>query len=246
MILSTFEFYNQGLSNLPLCKLLITTLNANCYNIAQLDLFYKNALVNSDIIIPDGISVIWAVRFLTSQKLQKIAGADLFMYEMERLQQIGGKCFFLGSTDNTLTQIKEKINREYPKIIVDSYSPPFKTEFSEEDDLTMLKLINTFQPDVLMLGMTAPKQEKWAYKHYNDLKVGHICCIGAVFDFYSGNINRAPKWMINYGLEWFYRLIQEPRRMWRRYLIGNTKFIWAVLVEKIKRINGTTTMGVPI
>lgn len=242
MILSTFEFYNHALSELPNRKLLITTLNAHCYNIARSDLLYMNALLNSDIIIPDGISVTWAVKFLTSQKLHKIAGADLFFYEMERLQHMGGKCFFLGSTTNTLNQIKEKINHEYPNVIVDSYSPPFKTEFSEEDNSTMVQLINSFQPDVLMVGMTAPKQEKWAYLHYHNLKVGHICCIGAVFDFYAGTINRAPQWMIHYGLEWFYRLIKEPRRMWRRYLIGNTKFIWTVFEEKINRKNGTTTI----
>ena len=81
--------------------------------------------------------------------------------------------------------------------------------------------------------MTAPKQEKWAYEYFSKLKVGHVCSIGAVFDFYAGNIKRAPKWMIRFGLEWLYRLIKEPRRMWRRYLIYNSKFIYYILKEKL-------------
>ena len=82
--------------------------------------------------------------------------------------------------------------------------------------------------------MTAPKQEKWAYEHLSDLDARHICCIGAVFDFYAGTVSRAPGWMIAMGLEWFYRLIKEPSRMWRRYLIGNSKFIWLVIKEKFR------------
>jgi len=185
-------------------------------------------------LIPDGISIVWAVRWLTGQKIKKIAGSELFFYEMEQLQRIGGKCFFLGSTEATLNCIAERVNKDYPNVKVQWHSPPYKPEFSEEDNLAMLKAINTFQPDVLFIGMTAPKQEKWAYQHYDQFNVNHICCIGAVFDFYAGTVKRAPKWMINMGLEWFYRLIKEPRRMWRRYLIGNSKFIWAVLKEKMK------------
>lgn len=213
-------------------KLQINTINAHCYNLTKTDAFYHEAIKNSEVLIPDGISVVWAIRWLTGQKIKKIAGADLFQFEMNRLQKTGGKCFFLGSTDETLAKIKKRINIEYPAVIVRSYSPPYKPEFSEDDNLKMLNAINSFQPDVLMIGMTAPKQEKWAYHHFEKLQVGHICCIGAVFDFYAGTINRAPKWMIKLGLEWLYRLLKEPGRMWQRYLIGNMKFIWSIVQEK--------------
>lgn len=219
---------------------MINTLNAHCYNVTLTDPLYKEALLNSDVLIPDGVSIVWAVRWLTcgvetghALSLKKIAGADLFFYEMERLQQAGGRCFFLGSSESTLTKIKERATIEYPNVKVQTYSPPYKSEFTEEDNATMLEVINAFQPDVLMVGMTAPKQEKWAYQHFKQLQVGHVCCIGAVFDFYAGTVNRAPQWMIKMGLEWFYRLVKEPRRMWRRYLIGNTKFIWYMIKEKI-------------
>ncbi len=211
---------------------MITTINAHCYNMTHKDIYYQKALLNSDILIPDGISIVWAIRWLTGQKIKKIAGADLFFYEMDRLNQTNGKCFFLGSSEETLNKIKERLKKDYPKVQVQVYSPPYKTQFSSEENAKMIEVVNTFNPDVLMIGMTAPKQEKWAYQHYNDLQVGHICCIGAVFDFYAGTINRAPQWMIKMGLEWFYRLIKEPRRMWRRYLAGNILFIWHIVKEK--------------
>jgi N-acetylglucosaminyldiphosphoundecaprenol N-acetyl-beta-D-mannosaminyltransferase len=98
----------------------------------------------------------------------------------------------------------------------------------------MIDIVNEVNPDVLFVGMTAPKQEKWAYQHFGELLAGHVCCIGAVFDFYAGTVKRAPNWMILIGMEWSYRLIKEPRRMWRRYLIGNALFIGNILKEKMR------------
>lgn len=232
-MLQKFTLFNQPLDEIKNSKLLINTLNAHCYNITQTDALYREALLKSDVLIPDGVSVVWAYKWLTDKILRKIAGADLFFYEMKRLQQTAGKCFFLGSTETTLTKIKNRAEIEYPQVEVQCFSPPYKPEFTSEDNLAMIESINSFQPVVLFVGMTAPKQEKWAFQHFDQLKVGHICCIGAVFDFYAGTVNRAPKWMIKIGMEWFYRLVKEPRRMWRRYLIGNTKFIWNIIKEKV-------------
>jgi N-acetylglucosaminyldiphosphoundecaprenol N-acetyl-beta-D-mannosaminyltransferase len=153
---------------------------------------------------------------------------------MQRANETGGKCFFLGSSPETLEKIQRKASIEYPNAKVFSYSPPYKNEFDVEDNEQMIKLINAIEPDVLFVGMTAPKQEKWAFQHFSQMLVGHVCCIGAVFDFYAGTIQRAPKWMIQLGIEWLYRLIKEPRRLWRRYLIGNTKFLGYILIEKLK------------
>lgn len=231
-MLKNFSIYNKSLLKLKKSKALITTINAHCYNITLTDKYYQEALLNSDVLIPDGISIVFALRWLTGKKIKKIAGEDLFFYELKRLQNVRGKCFFLGSTDATLEKIKERIEKEYSAIQIQTYSPPYKPEFSNDDNFKMLDAINSFQPDVLMIGMTAPKQEKWAYLHFNQLQVGHICCIGAVFDFYAGTISRAPQWMIKLGLEWFYRLIKEPRRLWRRYLLGNILFISSIIKEK--------------
>jgi len=223
--------FNQPLSAISQPKVLINTLNAHSFNTSLDDKDFEKALQYSLVLLPDGISVVWAKRMLTGEKLQKIAGADLFFYEMKRLNLIGGKCFFLGSTDEILTMIRKRAETEYPNVHIYSFSPPYKKEFSAEENKIMINLINEVEPDVLFVGMTAPKQEKWAYQHFIELQVGHVCCIGAVFDFYAGTISRAPEWLIKIGFEWSYRLVKEPRRMWRRYLIGNAKFIGYLMME---------------
>lgn len=228
------NLFNNDLWSLKPNKTIINTLNAYSFNTAQTNRKFNNSLQNSDILLPDGISIVLAVRWLTGTKLLKIAGADLFKYEMERLNLSNGKCFFLGSTESTLKKIMIKASYDYPNTEVNTYSPPFKKEFSKDESEAMINKINAIQPDVLFIGMTAPKQEIWANQHSKQLKVGHICSIGAVFDFYAGNIKRAPAWMIKFGFEWLYRLINEPSRMWQRYLIGNSIFIYYIICEKFK------------
>lgn len=214
-------------------RTILNTINAHSYNVAKKDKLFAKILLESDVLLADGQSIVWAKNFLSGEKLTRIAGFDLFQWEMERLNKSNGRCFFLGSTNQTLKKIIEKANIEYPNVIINSYSPPYKANFSNEENTEMIKRINSFQPDVLFVGMTAPKQEKWVYENVANLNSGHICSIGAVFDFYAGNIQRAPKWMQRKGLEWLYRLIKEPKRMWKRYIIGNTKFIFYILKEKI-------------
>jgi N-acetylglucosaminyldiphosphoundecaprenol N-acetyl-beta-D-mannosaminyltransferase len=228
-------------STFPLCKseeinqkLLINTMNVHSFNTSQKDPEFYRAIMKSDILIPDGIGIVFALRILLKVKLKKISGFELLIYEMERLNQSGGRGFFLGSSENVLNLIKIRARSEYPNVVIGSYSPPYKSVFRNEEDITMIHAINKFSPDVLFVGMTAPKQEKWAAEHFDEINARHICCIGAVFDFYAGTIKRAPQWMIKPGLEWLYRLIKEPRRMWRRYIIGNPKFLWFILKEKIK------------
>lgn len=235
MRIQSYNIFDRQLSVLENKKLLISTINAHSYNISRSDSSFQEALKKSDVLIPDGVSVVWAIKWLTGKKLTKIAGADLFFYEMERLQQIGGKAFFLGSSNDTLSKIKVKAKKEYPRVEVFTYSPPYKAEFTNFENFEMIAAVNAINPDVLFVGMTAPKQEKWAYRNFNVLEVGHVCCIGAVFDFYAGTVKRAPQWMINIGLEWFYRLIKEPKRLWRRYIIGNAKFIRYIVMEKIRK-----------
>jgi N-acetylglucosaminyldiphosphoundecaprenol N-acetyl-beta-D-mannosaminyltransferase len=213
---------------------LINTLNPHSYLVSRKDKLFQEALQNSDILLPDGIGIVMASRWLYRKRIKKIAGADLFYNEMKRLNKLEGRCFFLGSSNETLNKISERANKEYPNVKLKCLSPPFKNSFSIQENRQMVDVINSFKPDVLFIGMTAPKQEKWAYEHASKLSVGHICCIGAVFDFYAGTINRAPQWMINIGLEWLYRLIREPKRMWRRYIIGNTIFILLMIKEKVK------------
>lgn len=225
----------KDLLSLPDGKMLINTINAHSYNTALKDPLFAEALQKGDVLIPDGASIVMACRWLKakSQPTERIAGWDLFELEMERLNRKGGKCFFMGSSEKVLGLIREKAARVYPNITVETYSPPYKPEFSEEDNRTIIGAINAAKPDLLWIGMTAPKQEKWTYTHWNKLDIDcHCGNIGAVFDFFAGTVERAPKWWQEHSLEWLYRLMKEPKRMWRRYIIGNALFLLNVAKEK--------------
>ena len=229
---------------IPEGKILINTVNAHSFNVAQKDELFAEALRNGDYLIPDGASIIKACKWLKakSQPKERIAGWDLFAFEMQRLNEQGEmqneklSVMFMGSSEKVLALIREKAAVDYPNLEIITYSPPYKPEFSEEDNAAIVKAINDANPDLLWIGMTAPKQEKWTYSHWKDLNIHcHVGTIGAVFDFYAGTAKRAPKWWQEHSLEWLYRLCIEPKRMWRRYVIGNPLFLWNVMKEKLGR-----------
>ena len=220
----------------PEGKFLVDTVNAHSFVVAQKDAAFANALRNADALLPDGISIVKACRWLGTKNapVEKIAGADLFAYEMGKLEKKGGTCFFLGSSPETLARIVERAASVYPHVRIVTYSPPYKPAFSPEDNRAMLEAVHAADPDLLWVGMTAPKQEKWLDEHWSELQIhGHAGAIGAVFDFFAGTVERAPQKWIDLGLEWLYRLLKEPRRTWRRYLVDNPKFCWLVLKEKL-------------
>lgn len=222
----------EALKYVPDGKVLINTINAHSYNTALKDEAFAEALQNGDYLVPDGMSIVKACRFLKakSRPKERIAGWDLFVFEMQGLNERGGKCFFMGSSEKVLARIKDRCAQDYPGITVESYSPPYKPQFSDEDNKAIVDAINAADPDLLWIGMTAPKQEKWAYSHWPELNIHcHCGTIGAVFDFYAGTAKRAPEWMQKAGLEWLHRLASDPKRMWRRYIIGNIKFIVNVI-----------------
>ncbi len=224
----------EELTAKPEGKLLINTINAHSYNTALKDNLFAEALTKGDVLIPDGASIVKACRWLKakSQPTERIAGWDLFALEMDRLNQKGGVCFFMGSSEQVLELIRKRAAVDYPNIQIATYSPPYKPKFSEEDDRAIIEAINRTNPDLLWIGMTAPKQEKWVYTHWKELDIRcHCGTIGAVFDFYAGTVKRAPLWWQQHSLEWLYRLLKEPRRMWRRYIIGNVLFLWNIVKE---------------
>ena len=242
----------EELAQIPEGKVLINTINAHSYNVAQQDEPYAEALINGDYLIPDGESIVKACRWLKgkSQPKERIAGWDLFAFEMEKvndnvndndndngnLSHNRKKVMFMGSSEKVLGLIRERAAVDYPNLEVVTYSPPYKLEFSDEDNRAIIQAINEANPDLLWIGMTAPKQEKWTYSHWMELNIHcHVGTIGAVFDFYAGTAKRAPLWWQKHGLEWLYRLLREPKRMWRRYVIGNPLFVWNMIREKTKR-----------
>ena len=239
----------EELALIPDGKVLINTINAHSYNVAQKDKQYAESLIKGDYLIPDGESIVKACRWLKakSQPKERIAGWDLFSFEMGRLdgrskreegrwkmeEGRGKMVMFMGSSEKVLGLIRERCKVDYPNLEVVTYSPPYRAEFSEEENREIIRAINEAKPDLLWIGMTAPKQEKWTWQHWQELDINcHVGTIGAVFDFYAGTAKRAPIWWQRHGLEWLYRLIKEPKRMWRRYIIGNPLFIWNVIRER--------------
>lgn len=215
-------------------KTIINTINPHCYCKAKKDPFYKQALFNSDILIPDGIGIVLAIYFLTGLKIKRYCGYHLHLHLLQKMNESKGKVFYLGSSESTLQMIHERISIEYPNITVASYSPPFHPIFTNEENDQIIASINEFKPEVIFVGMTAPKQEKWVYQNKNQINAKIIASVGAVFDFYAGTIKRSGKFWIFLGLEWLIRLLREPKRLWRRYLISTPCFTWDVILQKFK------------
>jgi N-acetylglucosaminyldiphosphoundecaprenol N-acetyl-beta-D-mannosaminyltransferase len=223
-------------------KTLINTINQYSFCIAEKDVAFKKALQQSDILLPDGMAVVSAVKLLNGQKIKKIAGADIHHFLLEDLNNKGGSCFYLGSSEKTLLKITTRLSKEFPNIKVGTFSPPFKSEFSDFDNQQMISEVKAFRPDALFVGMTAPKQEKWSFVHKEQLDAKIICSIGAVFDFYAGTIVRPHPFWIQLRLEWFIRLVKEPKRMWKRYLYYGPIFIKLIMKEKFKRVAKSLTV----
>jgi N-acetylglucosaminyldiphosphoundecaprenol N-acetyl-beta-D-mannosaminyltransferase len=214
----------------------LACLNPHSAQIAMLDPAAEEALKAADVLIPDGMGAVLASRILGGGIRKRITGSDIFRELSHRLNDRGGASFFfLGSTEETLAAIETKLAREFPRIrFAGAYSPPFKELFSEEENCAMITAINRAEPDVLWVGMTAPKQEKWIYENRDKLHVKFIAAVGAVFDFYTDNVKRSHPWFLEHGLEWLPRLLQEPRRLWRRTFISAPVFFWLVLKQKIR------------
>jgi N-acetylglucosaminyldiphosphoundecaprenol N-acetyl-beta-D-mannosaminyltransferase len=219
-----------------LFKGVVNTISPHSYIVARKDCLFYEALKASDIIIPDGFGIVMAARVLTGKQIEKIAGYDLHEVIINALNERKGSCFYLGSSATILRKIRERLSREQPAVRAGSFSPPYKTLFNDDDNVSMIKVVNEFSPDVLFVGMTAPKQEKWVYENRHLINAPVICSIGAVFDFYAGTVKRPGKFWISIGLEWLPRLVREPCHLWRRTFISTPLFIWFVLREKL-RIN---------
>lgn len=228
-----YNIFTGTLKDLPLAaKTVISTINQYSFCIAEKDAGFKRALQESEILLPDGDGVVFAERLLTGKRIKKISGTDLHLYLLSILNKKKGRCFYLGSLLTTLNKIGEKLKREYPNIETAFYSPPFRLNFTDEDNCKMIDAINAFKPDVLFIGLTAPKQEKWANEHKNRIDANIICSIGAVFDFYAETVKRPGQLWINMHLEWLGRFISEPKRMWRRYFYYGPVYLYFIIKRK--------------
>lgn len=236
--INEYNIFNDKLESFSLNKgqTVINTINAHSYIVAKNDLIFKEALEQSDILLPDGEGIVLMVKKLTGKKIKKIAGADIHLKLLEAAEKKGLKCFYLGSSQKTLNLIKDNISKKFKNIRFGFFSPPFKKVFSEIDNALMVKEVNEFKPDILFIGMTAPKQEKWVHENKEFLDAKVICSIGAVFDFIAETKKRAPQWVINLKFEWLYRSFTEFR-LAKRYLYSTPLFLIEIFKLKYFKKN---------
>lgn len=185
---------------------------------------YREIQNNAAMALPDGAPLSNYSRKKGYKDARRVTGPDL-MVELFRISpQRGYRHFFYGATQETLDSMRTVIERDYPgMLIAGMYSPPFR-KMTEEEDAEAVKLINEAKPDFIWIGLGAPKQEEWMYEH-RDRVNGVMIGVGAGFDYLAGYIKRAPMWMQKISMEWFYRLLQDPSRLWKRYVTTNMKFI---------------------
>ena len=215
-------------------KITINTINQYSFCMAEEDPLFRQSLLSSDMLLADGEGIVIACQYLTGRRIEKIAGAQMHEHLLNCLNKNYGKCIYIGSTDTTLDRIRRRLQVEYPNITADFYSPPFKKIFEEKDITHILGIVNNLNPDVVFIGLTAPKQEKLAHHLKEHMNANVICSIGAVFDFFAGTIRRPSQFWIDIKMEWLVRLIREPRRMWRRYIYYGFIFLLLVVKEKSK------------
>lgn len=205
----------------------LACMNPHSYAVAVQDQAFQQALQAADWLTPDGVGILMASRMQGGGVVQRITGFDVFVAMNTALQGRKGSVFFLGASEDTLSLIRARMARDYPDVrVAGCLSPPFRDSFSAEENRAMIDAVNVSGADVLWVAMTAPKQEKWLAAHSGQLQVRFAGAIGAVFDFYAGKVQRSSPLFQRLGLEWFPRLLREPRRLWRRMLVSAPIFLW--------------------
>jgi N-acetylglucosaminyldiphosphoundecaprenol N-acetyl-beta-D-mannosaminyltransferase len=177
---------------------------------------------------PDGMPMVWAARIAGAKNTQRVYGPDLMLAVCERAAQRGWGCFLYGATDEVLEQLRSNLSDRYPGLkIVGTHSPPFRALTPEEDE-AVVRQINESGAQIVWVGLSTPKQERWMASHIGRVNSSALFGVGAAFDMHAGNLRQAPRWMQRSGLEWLFRLASEPRRLWRRYAVNNPRFVLAI------------------
>lgn len=210
----------------------ITYLNAMAVNTAAEDADYRACVRAMDLVYADGQAIVWAARWLGTPVPERVNAGDFFEEFCRRCAQEGLRLFLLGSPEGRAEAAAARLRQRVPGVDIagthHGYLTPALTP-------AVLAAVNAARPDILILGMGVPQQEKWLHAHAGALDVPVGWCVGALLDYHAGAFRRAPRWMRRAGLEWLFRLALEPRRLWRRYLGGNPRFVWRVL--RRRRLN---------
>lgn len=206
-------------------------LNAHCINVAYRDEDYRSILNRADLVYAGGQGVVWAARFLGTPLPERINILDFFDILVPELKDRKITIYLLGGREGTVKKTEEVLKGKGLRIV--GKRSGF---FAKSEEQEIIQEINALKPNILMVGMGVPKQEKWVYNHINMLNVNLCWSVGAAFDWLSGQRKRAPRWMSKFGLEWLHRLCQQPKRLWKRYLLGNLIFVYRVIKYGFKRI----------
>ena len=193
---------------------------------------FKHVLNSADMVVPDGMPIVWLGRLQGCPLKRRVYGPELInSFCQETTSKY--RHFFYGGGPGVAILLANTLKDKYGINVAGSYSPPFRT-LSKVEDQEVVAHINATKPDVLWIGLGAPKQEYWMYEHRPRLRVPVLIGVGAAFDFNTGRVRQAPRWMREHGLEWLFRLWQEPRRLWRRYLINGSEFLFNVTAERLR------------
>lgn len=199
----------------------------------QKDADLRRSVNESDIINADGQAVVWASRFLGKPLKERVAGIDLMANLVEMAHQNDYKIFLFGAREEVVKSVVDLYSEKYSPELIAGYRNGY---FKKEEEDTIAKEIAESGAQMLFVAISSPTKENFLYKHRETLKdIYFIMGVGGSFDVFAGKTTRAPEWMQNIGMEWFYRFLQEPKRMWKRYLVGNSKFIYLVLKEKLSK-----------
>ena len=214
-------------------KSYVVTPNVDHIVMLETDVELKNIYRDATLILADGKPLLWISKWYKTPIKEKISGSDLFPLLCEMAAKKGYSMFFLGAAEGVAAKAAENLKKKYNGLeIVGTYSPPYGFEKDEIESEKIIDMVKEAHPDILILGLGSPKQEKFVYHYCKDLGVPISLGLGASLDFEAGNIRRAPKWMSNHGLEWLYRLIKEPKRMFKRYIIDDCKIVKLIIKYK--------------
>ena len=227
-------------------KGLVVTPNVDHIVVLESDNDLRKTYHEALFIFADGMPIVWLSKFLTGKKLpERVTGADLFNTVCESATEHGLRIMLMGGMPGIANRAAENLKKKFTRLnIVGTYCPPVGFDQSEAETVNMINYCNDKAPDILFFGVGFPKQEKWAYANMHRLKVGPILCVGAAIDFAAGNIQRAPELMQKTGFEWLWRLLSEPKRLWKRYLIRDSRFIFLAAREITRHLKSSRKLGI--
>ncbi len=192
---------------------------------------FKEILNFSSLVVPDGMPLVWLARLKGYYLKRRVYGPDLMLAFCENSSQKGIRHFLYGGGPGVAEKLARELANRFPGLVIaGTYSPPFRSLTGEEDK-EVVSQITRAAPDVLWVGLGTPNQERWVHEHSSLLNIPVMVGVGAAFDIHSGGKKQAPKWMREHGLEWFFRLLQEPRRLWRRYVLYGTEFVFCIALD---------------